>query len=371
MRVLAIATLLAGCSNEHFPFPDMQQIVNDSLPSALKPGATTPMARLAPADDTKSTLDMLAQKSIRNMFQDHYLDGELGGPGQGGLVAGYLNAQISNIHSRMRGLDKLGGSGDCMGNAPVAFTADLSAAIDPTMTIALPNLQCSIPFQGAGEGGGAVVGTDGAGNTSLWVSVGAIAGGDDSFTSAGGTVTYANVLNEGSTDPAAPESVDGMVAVYFSQNTFGSALRFKANATASKFEMFYASNGGSIKGIGADDGEVWLGGGFRMVSDATRIYADGVIYNFDNPSALWQPFTTCIDASTLTTTPAVTDCDALATTFTLGASPSLSYCEIVGAGSGCTIPAPMFVNAPMASTVISAIAAIFPISAAPAGVSDF
>src|SRR5262245_45483135 len=96
MRILALTAVLAGCSTEHFPFPDMQRIVNDSLPSALQPGATTPMARLAPANDTSATLDMLALKSIRNMFQDSYLDGELGGPGHGGLVAGYLNAQISN-----------------------------------------------------------------------------------------------------------------------------------------------------------------------------------------------------------------------------------------------------------------------------------
>jgi hypothetical protein len=345
-----------GSQGQHFDPPELARIVNASLPASLKPGGTTPMPRLAPAPTPTATLEMLGAKYIRNLFQNSYPGNLDASP-----VVGYLNAQLSTIDARFA--EAAGFSGDCFSDPPKTFTADLSAVIDPTMKITLPNLQCAVGFTPATDGSGEVFGSDGQGNTSQWIALGQTPTGG--FANTGGFLSYANVLHLGSTDPAAPEEVDGMLAAYLPGTTFGSATRFKASSTAGTFELFFASNGGAM---GGPNGPVYLGDGFRMISDGTLIYADGVLLDFDNMAGGMQPFSACIAASTLLPTANLSDCDALAATFTFATTPSLDYCDIVGAGAGCTIPVPSFNMVPMAPSVVAAIDALFPISARPSGI---
>jgi hypothetical protein len=356
---------LAACGSDPATIaaPHFGAIVNDSLPPSLRPGATTPRPRLAPANDPPEVLAALAAQYIQNMFQDHY-------PNDTTMMSspGYLDAQISHIQTRLRGVD--GSTRACLDAANVNLSIDLSSTLDTAARIVLPLLQCADPFHdatgaAAADGSGLVFGNDDNGHWSLWTAVGAMGGTD--FATTGGFLSFANVTDG--------ESVDALLLSYGGPNSqpnagFGQVVRFKANATAQTFEMFYAENGGDLKGVGTTDGDVWLGGGTRMISDGTHIYADGVIYNLASSAEGYQPFTACIAAATMTVDTTAGACDTLATTFTLSTTASLDYCDIVGTGAGCTLPGPGQ-EAPMGSAQIQAIDAVFPVTAAPAGVGTF
>lgn len=377
-RWIVLTIAAAGCeSGIHFDAPDVAAIVTESLPPSLRPGGSTPQARLGPANvnDPNDVLAALAAKYVKNMFQNSY-------PNDTTMMTspGYLDAQISHIMARLTEVsDRSGGShGACLDNAEVSLTVDLTTTIDKVAKITLPHLQCKDEFHtpnGAtsADGSGLVFGSDDAGNFSMWTALGAMNSTD--WAANGGFLTFANVKNLGSTTAGMEETVDALLFSYRPNSVpnagSGEVVHFIANSTAKTFEMFYAANGGSLKGLAAGDGDVWIGGGARMISDATNIYADGLLYNFDNNTVGYQPFTACIDATSLTVNTTAGACDTLKTTFTLSTTASLTECALAGIAAGCAITPGPGMEPPMGAAQVAAVKAVFPVSAAPAGVTTF
>src|SRR5437868_2855282 len=98
--VLWVVAACGSDNNNHFTAPDMGAIINESLPPSLRPGGSTPQARLVPATDPNEILAGLAAKYIKNLFENHYPNDK---PPAGMMSPspGYLDAQISHITSRL------------------------------------------------------------------------------------------------------------------------------------------------------------------------------------------------------------------------------------------------------------------------------
>ncbi len=371
-KALGLACLgIVACqgSNTKVNLPDMTAIVVGALPPALKPSTTardvTARARSVERDappvglpaaptsfpDSNSDNAAWAAAYIDNLFQGSYTV-------QSGSTAaqGYLESQTQLVQSRVGQVNgAVSGAHSCLvpNNASrnKATTVDLSAmatsdAKNP-LKLTLPKLSCNSAVNAAGggftpqPGSGEVFGVAYSADKttvaadSIWVSIVNAAKGDTS-TAGSDIFLWANV--------DADASVDGMSLWYTpnADNTEVTVTRFKANKTNTTFEMMYASNRGTLgpTTVAANatfGGGVVLGGGFRMVSDGSHIYADGLLADYPSNSSAthfvgWQGFAVCLDGtqSPPTIDAAMGDCKAAYDSFDLASSAAVNGYSILG-----------------------------------------
>jgi hypothetical protein len=375
--------LLAGCSKSSTSFkaPAVVPLLKQSLPTSLGGSydgymAGTVASRIAlPSALTvaNSANAAVAAASISALFQDNYVDIN----GQTNLK-GYIYAQVGNIDERMAIINSMASTGShgCLNHAPQSYDVDLSS-IDPMLKLTLTDLQCTSSFNGNSNGSGAVFG--GANDTfSLWTSLGGLDAG--SYTSGGGFMAFANVSNvsvsevDGGLSVSADggkETVDGMFTAYFPQSDINEVtmVRYKASPNQGTFEMSLASNRASLRGPSGSDPDPWLGAGFRMISDATHIYADGKVWN--TTTTTWEAFTACLNASDMSVDATATDCNTLAGSFTLAQTQALTYNEVTGATGAVPAPGTVTQATPPTTPVVNALNAIFPITNAASVASTF
>lgn len=223
-------------------------------------------------------------------------------------------------------------------------------------------------------------------NYSMQMSLGPMAGSSTAnFYTLGGFFAAANVTNYGSTSTTTPELVDGELIAYQPGTSSSPQIwiaRFKASPTNTSFELFFAANEPNIQGAtsGTYNG---LGDGFRMISDGTHIYADGILFdpNTSDPNGTYYNFNACLNASTMAVDSTESDCQTLANSFTIASTPSLNFAEVTGynlavvSGSSCaavnqssftsssTCPATYGPPAPVAqSSVFTNLNTYFPIA---------
>jgi len=192
-------------------------------------------------------------------------------------------------------------------------------------------------MSGNAAGSGVVFGNSGN-NYSMWLSMGPKTG---TYASGGGFMLFANISNYGSTSTTTPESVDGMLVEYSpaSVNNRTDIARFKAITTTNTFELFIGStqqNIGGFKDSNVNDGNganIYLGAGFRMISDGSHIYSDGTLYD-STSSGTYYAYNVCLNAADASLDSTASDCQTLANSFTLNnSSASLNFAEISGYAS--------------------------------------
>ena len=327
LGILTVAALSQGCGKAAgagatgLSIPSLKALVKSSLPKGLVAGNTAvvppgslhrrhlqdlrddakrkalgrlPGQRFTPANAS------LASGYLTNMFQEYFSG-----------VQGYLMMEVSNIDTVLSSFNGADPTVHTCLAAPVQSVTMNLNAIDPMLSLTLPNLQClqAGAFSSFG-GGGTIFGQSGA-NTSLWTTIGtdflglAIPGTVTINTSlgvpGGGFWNYANVTNAGSTAAASPETLDAVAFNYSpllipnattptttsaNSNPMVAVTRFKAIPSATTFEMFYAATAGDI--TSAQSGShVFMGAGFRVISDGVHIYADGTLCN-DPHSDEWR-----------------------------------------------------------------------------------
>jgi hypothetical protein len=342
-----------GGSSSTNSFPAIAPIVAKALPASLAPSSTSVesagysqvqkiqkklgrLRTITPSNDPPSEMANAAAY-IQSLFQNSYNNSDNGQASQG-----LLNMLVITIDGRMAGINTQIGSStpSCMSNTATPYTIDLTN-IDPMLKFTLNDLQCSSAFNNNAGGGGILFGSNGT-NYSMQMSLGPMGTATGTFYTLGGFFAAANVNNYGSSDPANPESVDGMLIAYqpgTSQSPQMWVTRFKATPTTNTFELFFAANEPDIQGAnrGATNE---LGGGFRMISDGVHIYSDGVLLDQATPPGTYYNYNTCITASTMAYDPTASDCDALANSFTIAQSASLNFAEVTGFPNAVVPPGP-------------------------------
>lgn len=387
LAILALSACSSSSSNGSYTIPAMAPVVNAALPSKLRSSSsatqvvthfnTAPHARTAPTRSVTNTANAsVAATYISDLFSSTY-----NSINDGKGYQGFVNTQLLNIDQRMSGVSSqlatMGSTPTCLSATPTAYTVDLSA-LDSILKIKLDNLQCASGMTGNATGSGMNFGSTGT-SYSMWLSMGSNTSGA-TFTGSGGFMVFANLKNYNSTDAANPEVVDGMFLSYSpaSSNNNSLVTRFKASPSTNTFEMFLASNQISLKGMQSGANDVYVGAGFRMISDGTHVYGDGVLYN--TTSGKYETFVACITASTMAVDATAGACDTVAAAFTLDTTASLTYAgvtgypgAVIGSGTPCsnaadghTIstcipgPGPNSTQTTPTSTVINAYTAVFP-----------
>lgn len=378
----------SGAASSTVSIAAITPIVKKALPAGLVPGAVSAhfQSRLSPPTDglvhakyTGTTQMTVAAQYITNMFQNYYA---VGGSTN---YEGFILAETASIDSRTSLYSgSTTSSHSCLGATTKPYTIDLSA-LNPSdltspnmMKFTLADVSCSAAFsgtQGSTGGSGEVFGVNGA-TTSVWVTTTDMAG-DSLATGSLTSMIMANVTNSGSTSASAPEAVDAFVLSYngsgatSSPNTYFMA-RFKAVPTLNTFEMYFTSNQasqGAFAGANANAGngnQNTMGPGYRLVSDGSYIYADGVLCldntgsgdvpgsncstgttSVSNSGALgmvitnsggaeWSIFQVCLNATTLAVVDpvATADCLTLANAFTLSPNATTFTTQGIFTGGG-------------------------------------
>lgn len=375
LRFLSLFVVaLAACKNSTGPRPSftaplIAPEINKVLPSALRSSNTSALRApllLGGGMSNAVAPATLGLNDINGLFTGNYAV-----INSGAQVQGFINANVLNVDGRMRIIQNqiMGMEHQplCLTNTTSPYTIDLSA-IDPMLRFTLNNISCSSAMNsGNATGSGVLFGRSGN-NYSILLSLGQL--GTGTFTQLGGFMVAANI-----TDYQGPnETIDGMFIEYFPPSRINrtTAVRFKVTQSTQTFEVTGASTQASMGGVntGAD---LYLGAGFRMISDGTRVYADGLVYDA-SVGLPWQNFSSCMSGSPLALTAATSDCTALAGSFTFANGGGLRYGGVSGSGITAlgSIPAPTTNLAqPSASaTVVNALQAAFSIANAASITTD-
>jgi hypothetical protein len=343
---LVVVALAAGCgggSSNGPSYPAVAPIVNAALPATLQSTTTSadsvslfapravqvgpPHVLTTTPGNAPSGEMTKASGYIQAMFTNYYSN-----INNGKAYQGFINNMVLNVDMRMSGISQMSSNGKCTSATPQSYVVDLSS-IDSMLKFTLADVQCDSAMSGNAAGSGLVFGQSGT-NYSMWLSLGGNTAGA-TYATTGGFMLFANVLNYGSTSASAPESVDGMFVAYSpaAQNNQITISRFKASPTTKTFELFFGANQTNNQGFkdtNTSDGngtDSQLGSGFRMISDGTHIYSDGLM--FDSPS--YYNYNICMNASDLSLDATTADCQTLANSFTLNnTSASLNFAEVTG-----------------------------------------
>lgn len=362
--VPALLVQACGSSGSGVTIAPVTPIVKSALPSGLVPSGANSTSRAMPRHQhaanrsfTPTTEMNSAATYITRMFQNYYA------VGLGANIQGYIMAQAAVIDGRTS-LYSGATTKDhaCLGATTSPFTLDFSSfnPNDSTATnmmkFTLAGVSCTAAFSGtsgANGSSGEVFGVNGATSTSEWVTVTDMAG-DPLQTGSLTSMILANVTNTDTTTEAVDAlaiSYNGTASSPASNGKTFAIARFKGVPSTSNFEMYYVGNQltqGSFKGPNATDGNgnpINMGAGYRLISDGTNIYADGLLCtdtsstnSYANCSgsaatvtnsgtlamtvagnAFWKIFQVCLDAKTLAVVDpvATTNCLALANKFTL------------------------------------------------------
>ncbi len=390
--LLASSLLVEGCSSSSssasFNVPAITPIVDAALPAGLKASHLAGKSKFTKNTQVHSIANVLRDHSftpdnqpasetataitfIQNLFTNYYTGND------GSLVQGYVNSLVEQVDSRMSGIKT---QISTLGNKPACLSATQQTTapevelgvIDPMFNFSAPYLQCNNSFSSGGQSGpgaGAAFGQDSTGtNFSLWLYLNWSASNSPSptattFDQLGGFLGVANVLNVGSTSSASPETVDGMLVSYAPYGTCQSCqntitmTRFTASPTTNTFALFVSSSYMNQQGFDAagtgNGAPSNLGTGFRLVSDGTHVYSDGILYDpAQGSNGTFYYYDVCLNAANLSLDGTPTDCTTLANDYTtttfatlypgvtnpnpLATSPTLNFNEITGCSA--TLP---------------------------------
>jgi hypothetical protein len=416
--VFAIVTLVAaflmqGCGaasstgGTTVSIPSTASLVAASLPKGLVAGNTAVVsagslhklhvrdleedarALASPDGHLTHSNSSLASGYLTNMFQEKFSN-----------VQGYVMYLASNLDSAMSTFTSAQISAHtCLSSTAQSATIGMSA-IDSMLSLKLPYLQC-VQSNSTVGGGGTIFGQSGS-NTSIFNVIGtdftgaAIPAGSNINTSlgtpGGGFWNYGNITNAGSTSAASPQMLDAVAISYSPLNIPNSSsnytttttnpypnlavTRFKASPSANTFELYYAATSGDI--TSAQSGShVFMGAGFRAISDGNHIYSDGTLCNDPqlvsggcSTSTNWVAFTACLNAADVSVDSTASDCTALSTSFTIASSATLNYQELTTLNSSnvgnMTNPPTVIPQKAAAEAAVQAAAPVSSVTPAPA-----